>query len=384
MHVLTGRQSGRPSSGGRRLLMLGSNDYLGLAGEPAVIDGAIAALRQYGAGHAMNQPFATTPLHQALRERIAAFTGTEAALLFASCTAANIALLTTLGAEGTILSDADNHASIVDGCRLARGRTLVYRSRDLADLDRTLAESEGRRTIVSDGVFSVEGGIAPGRALAAAAKRAGTGLVLDESHAAGVIGRGTAEACGLDPRRDVTAFTGTFAKAFGAGGGGYVAGPAALMEEIRRAARFYIFSTGMHVAAVGAALVGVALAEEEERRARLRDNTARLRAGLTAAGFTLLGGGTPITPILIGDEDKAKGFARALAERGVVAPAMTWPIVPRGQARLRLQPSAIHAAQDIDEACAILAEEGHRRTAEQNVDAMGPAIDRSLTLHPPA
>ncbi len=356
MHVLTGRQSGRPPGAGRRLLMLGSNDYLGLASEPAVIEGAIAALQAYGTGHAMNQPFATTPLHQALRERIAAFTGTEAALLFASCTAANIALLTTLGAEGVILSDADNHASIVDGCRLARGRTEVYRSRDIGDLERALAETEGRRTIVSDGVFSVEGGIAPGRALADAAMRAGVGLVLDESHAAGVIGRGTAEACGLDPAREVTAFTGTFAKAFGAGGGGYVAGPAALMDEVRRAARFYIFSTGMHVAAVGAALAGIDMAKEEARRARLRDNTARLRGGLSAAGFTLLGGATPITPILIGDEDKARRFAQALAERGVVAPAMTWPIVPRGQARLRLQPSAAHTAQDIDEACAILME----------------------------
>ncbi len=363
MHVLTGRQSGRPSAGGRRLLMLGSNDYLGLAGEPAVIDGAIAALREYGAGHAMNQPFATTPLHQALRERIADFTGTEAALLFASCTAANIALLTTLGAEGVILSDADNHASIVDGCRLARGRTLVYRSRDIGDLGRCLDETDGRRTIVSDGVFSVEGGIAPGRDLAALAQRAGAALVLDESHAAGVVGtggRGTAEACGLDPAREVAAFTGTFAKAFGAGGGGYIAGPAALMDEIRRAARFYIFSTGMHVAAVGAALVGVELAKQGERRARLRDNTARLRAGLSAAGFTLLGGATPITPILIGDEDKARGLAQALSARGVVAPAMTWPIVPRGQARLRLQPSANHTAQDIDDACAVLAEVGQR------------------------
>lgn len=361
MHVLTGRQSGRPQSGDRRLLMLGSNDYLGLAGDPAVIDGAVAALKAYGAGHAMNQPFATTPLHQALRACIAAFTGTEAALLFASCTAANIALLTTLGADGVILSDADNHASIVDGCRLARGRTAVYRSREIGDLDRCLADTDGRRTIVSDGVFSVEGGIAPGRALAEAARRAGAALVLDESHAAGVVGpggRGTAEACGLDPARDVTAFTGTFAKAFGAGGGGYVAGPAALMDEVKRAARFYVFSTGMHVAAVGAALQGVALAADDARRARLHANTARLRAGLAAAGFILLGGATPITPILVGDEDKARVFGQALAERGVVAPAMTWPIVPRGQARLRLQPSALHTPDDIDEACAILGEAG--------------------------
>lgn len=364
MHVLTGRQSGRPPGDGRSLLMFGANDYLGLAGDPAVIDGAIVALRTHGLGHAMNQPFATTPLHHALRERIAAFTGTQAALLFASCTAANIALLTTLGREGTLLSDADNHASIVDGCRLARAATRVYRSRDPSDLERMLDGAAGPRTIVSDGVFSVEGGIAPGRDLAAAARRAGAHLVLDDSHAAGVVGpggRGTAEACGIDPGRNVSAITGTFAKAFGAGGGGYIAGPADLLAEVRQAARFYIFSTGMHVAAVGAALVGVALAQaDHERRARLNANTARLRAGLAAAGFTLLGGATPITPILVGDERRARALAQAAAGRGLVAPAMTWPIVSRGRARLRLQPSAAHTPGDIDEACAILGQEGAR------------------------
>jgi glycine C-acetyltransferase len=365
MLVLTGRQGARPASGDARVRMLGANDYLGLAGDPDVVRGAIGAMETHGTGLAMNQPFATTPLHEALRERIAAFTGTEAALLFGSCTAANIALLTTLASEAsaTIFSDANNHASIIDGCRLARGRTRTYRTRDVLDLAGALAavQDGARRTIVSDGVFSVEGDIAPGAALATVARNAGAALVLDESHAAGVIGargRGTAEACGLDPRRDVAAFTGTFAKAFGAGGGGYIAGAADLIAEVGRVARFYIFSTGMHVAAVGAALVGVERAAGDSARcARLRANTMRLRERLTAAGFALLGGATPITPILVGDEDRARALAARVAERGVVAPTMAFPIVPRGAARLRLQPSASHTEAEMDLACDVLAAE---------------------------
>lgn len=344
--------------------MLGSNDYLGLAADPDVIRGAVSAVETYGAGLAMNQPFATTPLHEALRQRIAAFTGAEAALLFGSCTAANIALLTTLAgeAQSAILSDANNHASIVDGCRLAKGRTSVYRTRDVTHLRRLLeATPPGSRTIISDGVFSAEGDIAPGVELAEAAREAGAALVLDESHAAGVIGergRGTAESCGIDPHRNVTAFTGTFSKAFGAGGGGYIAGSADLLAEVKRAARFYIFSTGMHIAAVGAALVGVErAARDTERREQLAANTKRLRALLTQAGFTLLGGGTPITPILIGDEDKARAYSARLSDRGLVAPVMTFPIVPKGEARLRLQPSASHTERDMEGACEVLAKE---------------------------
>lgn len=345
--------------------MLGSNDHLGLAGHPEVVQAGVAALQRFGSGLAMNQPFATTVLHEELRDRIAAFTGTEAALLFGSCTAANIALLTTLAPDAgdAILSDANNHASIIDGCRLARGRTLVYRTRGTVHLRVQLdaAAAAARRTVVSDGVFSVEGDIAPGAALAQAAQEAGAALVLDESHAAGVIGargRGTAEACGLHPGRDVTAFTGTFAKAFGAGGGGYIAGPAELTAEVKRVVRFYIFNTGMHVAAVRSAIAGLKRADADgERRQRLRSNTERLRAGLMAAGFTLLGGQTPITPVLVGDEAKARALGERLAACGLIAPLMTFPIVPHGEARLRLQPSAGHSADDMDLACDVLGRE---------------------------
>jgi glycine C-acetyltransferase len=315
----------------------------------------------------MNQPFATTPLHEELRQRVAAFTGTESALLFSSCTAANIALLTTLASDrdAIIFSDTNNHASIIDGCRLAKGRTVVYRTRDVDHLASQIeaTSSHPNRTIISDGVFSVEGDIAPGTELAMIALESAAALVFDESHAAGVIGehgRGTAEACGLDPRRDIAAFTGTFSKAFGAGGGGYIAGSAGLIAEVKRVARFYIFNTGMHIAAVGAAIVGVELASNDsERRDRLRANTKRLRESLTQIGFTLLGGETPITPIIIGDEEKARGYFARLSERGLIAPVMAFPIVPHGEARLRLQPSASHTELEIDVACEILAEEAN-------------------------
>jgi glycine C-acetyltransferase len=185
--------------------------------------------------------------------------------------------------------------------------------------------------------------------------------VLDESHAAGVIGeqsRGTAEACGLAPRRDVAAFTGTFSKAFGAGGEGYIAGSTALMNEVKRAARFYIFNTGMQIATVGAAIVGVEKeSTDSERRDRLRANTERLRKSLTKIGFNLLGGDTPITPILVDDEEKALCYFKRLSERRIVAPVMAYPIVPLGEARLCLQPSASHTEHEIDVACDILAQE---------------------------
>ena len=262
MLSLTSRQGPRPDSQNRKLLMFGSNDYLSLAGDENMMQAGVAAMLRLGTGVAMNQHFATTPLHDELRERIAAFTETEAALLFRFCTAANIALLTTLARESdaVILSDANNHASIIDGCRLARGRTLVYQTCDMAALPRHLSRvaSGPAVTVVPNGVFSVERDIAPADELARLARKAGTALVLDASHEAGVIGpggRGTAEACGLDPRRDVTAFTGTFAKSFGAGGG-YIAGSANLMVDSKRTARFYIFNTGMHVAAVESAIGG--------------------------------------------------------------------------------------------------------------------------------
>ena len=299
MLILTGRQGARPGAGKSHFIMLGSNDYLGLGSDQDVVRGAVNALEVHGAGLAMNQPFATTPLHEELRKRIAAYTGTEAALLFGSCTAANIALdHAGRGCECSHLSDANSHASVIDGCRLSKGRTSVYRTRDVTHLEEQVEayRTDGRRTIISDCVFSVEGDIAPAPDLSRVAHEANATLVL-VIHAAGVIGeggRGTAEACGIDPRRDVTAFTGTFAKAFGAGGGGYIAGPADLLAEVKRVARFYIFNTGMHVAAVGAALVGVSRAQSDtERRERLHANTRRLRASLTEAGFTLLGAPHP-------------------------------------------------------------------------------------------
>jgi glycine C-acetyltransferase len=345
--------------------MFGSNDYLGLAGDDRVVDAAIDAMRTYGAGLGMNQPFATTPLHERLREVVAAFHGTESALLFGSCTAANIALLTTLGASPAdlILSDAANHASIVDGCRLARAQTAIYRPRDMADANRLVDEADRQAgvTIVSDGVFSIEGELAPARHLAAIADRVGAILVIDESHAAGVVGhtgRGTAEVCGIDMHDARRAITGTFSKAFGAGGGGYVAGSLALINELRHAARFYVFSTGMHVAAVGAALEAIRIASSEpDRRVRLHHNARHLRARLSSIGIDVALRPSPITPILIGSERRAIELSARLSRRGIYIPAMTYPVVPRGEAVLRAQPSAGHHVDAVDRLCDALSAE---------------------------
>ena len=273
-------------------------------------------------------------------------------------------MLTTLASDqdATIFSDSNNHASIIDGCRLAKGRTVVYRTRDVDHLTSqiTMKPSQSSQPIISDGVFSAEGDIAPGLGLAKIALESHAALIFDKSHAARVTGEhshGTAGACGLDPVRDVTAFTGTFSKAFGAGGGGYIAGSVALMSEIKRAARFYIFNTGMHIAAVGAAIEGVERASEDtERRDRLRANTQRLRNCLTKIGFNLLGGETSITLILIGDEERARIYFARLSERGLVY-GFSYRSTRRGA--LRLQPSANHTEADIDVACNILAEEAH-------------------------
>jgi glycine C-acetyltransferase len=363
--MISGRDDRRfELASGRPVIMLGSNDYLGLAAEPRVIRGAVEALQRYGTGLAINQPFATTALHQELRERIAAFCGMEAALLFGSCTAANIALLSTMAREtgATIFCDDNNHPSIRDGCRLSHGRTVFYHTRKASDLEAKIAAetASGARVIISDGVFSIEGDLAPTPMLSRIARIGGAMLVLDESHAAGVVGargRGSAEVFAMRAGRDIAAVTGTFAKAFGAGSGGYVAGPTDLLAEVARTARFYIYNTGMNVAAAGAALVGVELAERDsDRRARLVENAAFLRAELNAAGLRLCGGDTPITPVVIGDEAKTRQLGQRLRERGVIVTVLAFPIVPRGESLLRLQPSALHSREELRRACEMMAE----------------------------
>ena len=356
--IISGRVGARTELDGRSVILLTANNYLGLAGDADVIERSCEAARQYGSGSTLNPPLATTPLHEQLCDTLAAFHGADSALLFNSCTSANVAVACTLVGKGDrIFSDKLNHASINDGCRLSAAETHIYNNRDLDHLERLLAQPhDGAKLVITDGIFSMEGDAADLPAMIAICKRHGAALVVDESHAAGVIGpggRGTAAAQGCVGEIDL--YTGTLSKAFGGFAGGYVAGRADLVGRLHDDGRFYMFTTAITPASAAGALAAIETVMRDDGLVRrLAENTARLRAGLKALGLRILGEDHPITPILVGDEDKAREFSRVLLEDGVYIGAICFPIVPRGEARLRAQPSAAHSAADIDEAIALI------------------------------
>ncbi len=352
--ILSGPQGARVVLDGRAVIMLGSNDYLGLANHPEVIARARAALDQYGAGPALNPPLATTPIHEELCDTLALFHGTESALLFNSCTAANIAVAATLVGEGDhLFSDRLNHASIIDGCRLSAAAAHVYRHNDFEHLDALLAQApRGAKLVISDGVFSMEGEAADLARLSAVAAKHGAMLAIDESHAAGVIGAGgRGTAAFRNWRGPIDIVTGTLSKAFGAFAGGYVAAAAEIVRKLHDRGRFFMFTSAISPASAAGALAAIKLvAADDALVRRLAENAKHLRSGLAAQGLKLIGGDSPITPIMIGDADKAAALSRALLEDGVYIGAIGYPIVARGEARLRAQPSAAHGAADLDEA----------------------------------
>jgi 8-amino-7-oxononanoate synthase len=339
---------------GRRVLLLSSNNYLGLATHPALRAAAAAAIERWGCGAGASRLIAGhLDLHAAVEAKLAAFTGVEAALLFPSGYQANVGAITALVGRGDhVYSDALNHASIIDGCRLSRASVHVYPHRDVRALEAALAATprEGRHLIVTDSVFSMDGDRAPLAALVARAEEYHSLLMIDEAHATGVLGPrggGLAEAEGLGAR--VTVHMGTFGKALG-GAGAYVAGSRALIELLVNRARSFVFTTGLAPAAVAAA--GAALdvvAAEPKRRAALRENAAVLRTGLAALGLEV-GGDTHIVPVLVGDNRRAVAFAEALLARGVLAQAIRPPTVPPGTARLRVTPMATHTEPQLERA----------------------------------
>jgi glycine C-acetyltransferase len=364
--IMGGAIGARAIMDGREVIVLGSNNYLGLANHPEVIARAKEALERYGAGPALNPPLATTPIHEELCAALAKFHRTESALLFNSCTSANVAVACTLVGNGDrIFSDRLNHASIIDGCRLSAAESRVYNHADFAHLEAQLAEpGTGKKLVITDGVFSMEGDAVDLASLVSTCRKYGATLVVDESHAAGVIGpggRGTAALRGCEGEIDL--YTGTLSKAFGAFAGGYVAAPAARIRELHDRGRFFMFTTAVNPSAAAGALAAVEIAMRDPSLARrLAENTQRLRAGLAKLGFRLLGGDSPITPIMIGDEEKAAAFSHALMEAGVYVGSVRFPVVPRGEARLRAQPSAAHSTADIDEALAAFEKVGKRLT----------------------
>ncbi len=348
---------------GREAICLCSNDYLGLAADPAVVGAAAAGLREYGAGTASVRFICGlfTP-HVELERELAAFLGTERAVTYVSCWNANQALLDTLcDARTHVLSDELNHASIIDGIRLARpGGKAVYAHADPAALERELeAVPEGARClVVTDGVFSMEGDLAPLPELVELTDAHGATLIVDDSHGLGVLGehgRGTAEHFGLEGRVDV--ITGTLGKAMGGAAGGFVAAGAEVCEVLEQRSRAQLFSNGLpqSVACGARAALGI-LRERPERLARLRANVERFRAGVAAAGLRPLEGESAIVPIIVGETSRAIAMSERLLERGVFAIGFGYPVVPEGTARVRVQLSAAHTDAQLDRAVEAFAE----------------------------
>ena len=338
----------------RPMISFSSNDYLGLAHAPEVVAAATRALHDRGFGVAgVRFVSGTQDLHVALEEQLARFLGTDAAVLFSSCYDANTGLFEALwGAEDAIVSDELNHASLIDGIRLSRAQRHRYRHRDLDDLEQQLQGLAGarRRVIVTDGVFSMDGTLAPLPEICDLADRYDALVVVDDSHAVGVLGaqgRGTPAHTGVSERVDV--LTGTFGKALGGAAGGWVAANSDVASTIRRRARPYVFSNALAPALAAGAGAALRLAEEaDDERTRLLENAAMFRDLMTEAGFDVLGAAEhPITPVLVGDDDEARRLAARVEENGVLVTAFTHPVVPTGSARIRVQLSAAHSPDDV-------------------------------------
>jgi glycine C-acetyltransferase len=356
------RQLGSPqgaviSVGERRgVINLCANNYLGLANHPAVIAAAHRALDEYGYGMASVRFICGThELHRELETRLAAFLGTEDAILYSSCFDANGGLFETLlGEPDAVISDSLNHASIIDGIRLCKAQKFRYANADLASLEEQLRAAAGARTrlIVTDGVFSMDGTFAPLEGICALAERHDALLVVDDSHATGFIGahgRGTPERAGVMERVDL--LTGTLGKALGGAAGGYVSGRRSAIDWLRQRSRPYLFSNSIPpVIAATTLRVLELIGEGDELRAQLARNARQFRAGLSAAGFTLIPGEHPIVPVMLGDAALAARMADRLLELGVYVIGFSFPVVPKGQARIRTQLSAAHTAEQLERA----------------------------------
>ncbi|MGW3144978.1 MULTISPECIES: glycine C-acetyltransferase [Streptomyces] len=348
------------SAGGRpgEVLNFCANNYLGLADHPEVIAAAHAALDRWGYGMASVRFICgTQEVHKELEARLSAFLGQEDTILYSSCFDANGGVFETLlDAEDAVISDALNHASIIDGIRLSKARRFRYANRDMADLERQLKEAtEGgarRRLIVTDGVFSMDGYVAPLREICDLADRYDAMVMVDDSHAVGFVGpggRGTPELHGVMDRVDI--ITGTLGKALGGASGGYVAARAEIVALLRQRSRPYLFSNTLAPVIAAASLKVIDLLESaDELRVRLTENTALFRRRMTEEGFDILPGDHAIAPVMIGDAAKAGRTAELLLERGVYVIGFSYPVVPQGQARIRVQLSAAHSTEDVNRA----------------------------------
>lgn len=353
---------------GRRVLNFSSNNYLGLANHPRLAEAARKAIDRYGMGPAAVRSIAgTLRLHTELEEKLARFKGVEATLSFQSGFCANLAAIPALvGREDLVFSDELNHASIIDGCRLSGAPVIRYAHCDAASLEQALAEnrrpdSRQRALIVTDGVFSMDGDVAPLGAIAELAERHGALLMVDDAHGEGVLGRGGRGAVdhfGLHGRVDVE--VGTLSKAFGVVGG-FVAGRRVVIDHLRQKGRPFLFSSALPAADTAAAVAAVEILEESDALVRkLWDNARYFKERMNRAGFDTGASETPITPIMLGEAGRAQEFSRRLFERGVFAMALAFPTVPMGKARIRVMVSAAHEREDLDAGVGIFVEVGRQ------------------------
>ena len=343
---------------GRELLNLCANNYLGLADHPALVEAATTAVHEHGYGMASVRFICgTQSVHAELEERISTFLGTDDTILYSSCFDANGGLFETiLDEHDVVISDALNHASIIDGIRLSKAQRMRYANNDMAELERCLQEASGARyrLIATDGVFSMDGVVADLRSICDLAERYDAMVMVDDSHAVGFVGehgRGTPELCGVVDRVDIV--TGTLGKALGGASGGYTSGHREVVEWLRQRSRPYLFSNSLApMIAETTREVLRMLRDGDGLRAQLRRNAERFRSGMEAAGFVLAGAGHPIVPVMLGDAVVAGEMAQRLLGEGVYVIAFSYPVVPKGAARIRTQMSAAHADDDIDAAVA--------------------------------
>ncbi len=354
--VISTPQSARIEVGNQWLLNFCANNYLGLADHPTMITAAQQALDRWGFGMASVRFICgTAEIHKELESRLAHFLGTEDAILYSSCFDANGGLFETLlGPEDAVISDELNHASIIDGVRLCKATRLRYANRDMSDLEAKLRESEGarHRLIATDGVFSMDGYVAPLDAIVELAERYRALVMVDDSHAVGFMGptgAGTPELFGVQDRVDIV--TGTLGKALGGASGGYTAAHKEIVEMLRQRSRPYLFSNSLapSIAAAGIAMLDL-LETSAELLQRLRENTAYFRSAMVARDFDIPESDHPIVPIMIGDAVEAAAMADRLLAEGIYVRAFSFPVVPRGKARIRTQMSSAHSRDDLDQA----------------------------------
>jgi glycine C-acetyltransferase len=354
--VISTPQSARIVVENQWLLNFCANNYLGLADHPVMVAAAQQALDRWGFGMASVRFICgTAEIHKELESRLAHFLGTEDAILYSSCFDANGGLFETLlGPEDAVISDELNHASIIDGVRLCKATRLRYANRDMADLEAKLRQSEGarHRLIATDGVFSMDGYVAPLDAIVELAERYRALVMVDDSHAVGFMGptgAGTPELFGVQDRVDIV--TGTLGKALGGASGGYTAAHKEIVEMLRQRSRPYLFSNSLapSIAAAGIAMLDL-LETSAELLQRLRENTAYFRSEMVARDFEIPESDHPIVPIMIGDAVEAAAMADRLLGEGIYVRAFSFPVVPRGKARIRTQMSAAHTRDDLDQA----------------------------------